>query len=68
MCKVHWNRCSEAEATWKREDDLGKSYPRLFDQAPFNLEDEILLRRVEFVTHKIDFELIGFNWIYLRFL
>jgi len=27
MCKVQWNRYSEAEATWEREDDLRKTYP-----------------------------------------
>ena len=26
MCKVQWNRYSEAEATWEREDDLRKPY------------------------------------------
>jgi len=31
MCKVQWNRYSEAEATWKREDDLRKSYSYLFE-------------------------------------
>ena len=31
MCKVQWNRYSEAEATWEREDDLRKSYPQLFE-------------------------------------
>jgi hypothetical protein len=32
MCKVQWNRYSEAEATWEREDELRKSYPQLFEQ------------------------------------
>ena len=27
MCKVHWNRYTEDEATWEREDDLRKTYP-----------------------------------------
>jgi hypothetical protein len=31
MCKVQWNRYSEAEATWEREDELRKSYPLLFE-------------------------------------
>jgi hypothetical protein len=31
MCKVSWNRYSEAEATWEREDELRKSYPQLFE-------------------------------------
>ena len=31
MCKVQWNRYSEAEAIWEREDDLRKSYSQLFE-------------------------------------
>jgi len=31
MCKVQWNRYSEAEATREREDDMRKSYPQLFE-------------------------------------
>jgi hypothetical protein len=31
MCEVQWNRYSEAKATWKREDELRKSYPQLFE-------------------------------------
>jgi hypothetical protein len=31
MCKVQWNRYSEAEATWEKEDELRKSYPQLFE-------------------------------------
>jgi len=27
MCKVQWNRYSEAGATWERDDDMRKSYP-----------------------------------------
>ena len=27
MCKVQWNRYTEDEATWEREEDLRKSYP-----------------------------------------
>ncbi|XP_066365133.1 uncharacterized protein [Miscanthus floridulus] len=27
MCKVQWNRYSEAKATWEREDELRKTYP-----------------------------------------
>ena len=33
MCKVQWNRYTEDEATWKREEDLRKTYPQLFEQA-----------------------------------
>ena len=31
MCKVQWNRYTEAEATWEREDELKKIYPQLFE-------------------------------------
>ena len=31
MCKVQWNRYSEAEATWEREEDLRSEYPQLFE-------------------------------------
>ena len=58
-----------SEATWKRENDWRRSYPEWFVYALLNLEDEILLRGVEFVTpKKFAFELIGFNWIYLSTL
>ncbi|TKC11707.1 hypothetical protein FA727_23805 [Robertmurraya kyonggiensis] len=30
MCKVQWNRHTEDEATWEREDDLKAEYPHLF--------------------------------------
>jgi hypothetical protein len=31
MYKVQWNRYSEPEATWKREENLRKTYPQLFE-------------------------------------
>ena len=31
MCKVQWNRYSEDEATWEREEDLRGTYPQLFE-------------------------------------
>jgi hypothetical protein len=31
MCRVQWNRYSEDESTWEREEDLRKSYPQLFE-------------------------------------
>ena len=31
MCKVQWNRYTEVEATWEREDELKKIYPQLFE-------------------------------------
>jgi len=31
MCEVQWNHYTEDEATWKREEDLRKSYPQLFE-------------------------------------
>ena len=32
MCKVQWNRYTEDEATWEREEDLRKSYPQLLSK------------------------------------
>ena len=29
--KVQWNRYTEDEATWEREEDLRKTYPQLFE-------------------------------------
>ena len=34
MCRVQWSHHSEAEATWKREDELKKTYPDLFASQP----------------------------------
>ena len=31
MCKVQWNRYTEDEATWEREEDLRKTYQQLFE-------------------------------------
>ena len=31
MCKVQWNRYTEDEATWEREESLRKTYPQLFE-------------------------------------
>ena len=31
ICKVQWNRYTEDEATWEREEDLRKTYPQLFE-------------------------------------
>ena len=31
MCKVQWNRYTEDEATWEREEELRKTYPQLFE-------------------------------------
>jgi hypothetical protein len=31
MCKVQWNRYTESEATWEREEDLRKTYLQLFE-------------------------------------
>ena len=35
MCKVQWNRYSEEEATWEREEDLKVEYPQLFEATSF---------------------------------
>ena len=31
ICKVQWNRYTEDEATWEREEDLRKTYLKLFE-------------------------------------
>ena len=31
MCNVQWNRYTEDEATWEREEDPRKTYPQLFE-------------------------------------
>ena len=31
MCKVQWNRYTEDEATWEREEELRKTCPQLFE-------------------------------------
>ena len=31
MCKVQWNRYSNEEATWEREEDLKVEYPQLYE-------------------------------------
>ena len=31
MYKVQWNRYTEDEATWEREEDRRKTYPQLFE-------------------------------------
>ena len=31
MCKVQWNRYTEDEATWEREEDPKKTYLQLFE-------------------------------------
>jgi len=49
---VQWNQLLEEEATWERDYDWRESYPQWFVYALLNLEDEILLRGVEFVTPK----------------
>jgi len=50
---AQWNWYLETQATGEREDDQREAYPQLFVYALFNLEDEILLSGVEFVTPKI---------------
>ena len=31
ICKVQWNRYTEDDATWEREEDLRKTYLQLFE-------------------------------------
>ena len=33
MCKVQWNRHSDDEATWEREEDLKSEHPHLFQSS-----------------------------------
>jgi hypothetical protein len=33
MCKVQWNKHSEDEATWEREEDLRAEHPHLFESS-----------------------------------
>src|SRR3954469_4216721 len=47
--KVLWERQSEEEATWEREEFLRTAYPYLFPEQP-NLEDEIYPKGGRFVT------------------
>ena len=39
MCKVQWNKHSEEEATWEREDDLRSEYPYLFESSESRGQD-----------------------------
>ena len=39
MCKVQWNRHSEDEATWEREEDLRSEYPYLFQPSECRGQD-----------------------------
>ena len=47
--RVQWDRHSEDEATWEREDTLREEYPYLFDERPKS-RDEISLKGGRFVT------------------
>src|ERR1041385_6102864 len=47
--KVLWERHTEEEATWEREEFLRAAYPYLFPEQP-NLEDEIYPKGGRFVT------------------
>ena len=49
FCRVQWRNHTKAEATWEREDDLKKEFPT-YSRTSRNLEVEILLRGVGFVT------------------
>ena len=37
--RVQWDRHSEDEATWEREDTLRGEYPYLFDEQPKSRDD-----------------------------
>ena len=47
--RVQWDRHSEDEATWEREDTLREEYPYLFEKQPKS-RDEISLKGGRFVT------------------
>jgi hypothetical protein len=32
LCKVQWNRYTEAEATWEKEDALREEFPHMFEE------------------------------------
>ena len=49
-CKVQWNRYTEDEATWEREEDLRKTYHSFFSKHRPNLEDEIHFKGGRIVT------------------
>ena len=50
MCKVQWNRYTQDEATWEREEDLRKTYPQLLSKHHPNLKDEIYFKGDIIVT------------------
>ena len=39
MCKVQWNRHSDDEATWEREEDLKSEHPHLFQSSESQRRD-----------------------------
>ena len=59
--RVQWDKHSEDEATWEREDSLREEYPYLFEEQPKS-RDEISLKGGRFVTTQ---DLVPQNFIYL---
>jgi hypothetical protein len=47
MCMVQWNRDTEDEATWKRKEDLRKTYHNILSKHRLNLEDKIHFKGIE---------------------
>ena len=43
-CKVQWEHHPEREATWEKEEDLRKAYPKLFRYILTNFETKFNLR------------------------
>jgi hypothetical protein len=47
MCMVQWNRDTEDEATWKRKEDMRKTYHNILSKHRLNLEDKIHFKGIE---------------------
>jgi hypothetical protein len=43
-CKIRWKHHPEREATWEKEEDLRKAYPKLFRYYQPQLWDEVFFK------------------------
>ena len=50
LVKVLWRSHTVEETTWEHEEQMKRHYPHLFRYECFNFEDEIFIRREDFVT------------------
>ena len=50
LVKVLWRSHTIEETTWEHEEQMKRHYPHLFRYECFNFEDEIFIRREDFVT------------------